>query len=228
VNSIKKTARIAGFMFIFYIATGIASMVIFRQATSGAEETAAKLASIAQHAPLMHMTSLLSLLTFFVAVMLAVALYMLTHNQNPYIAITALCCRAAEGMINAFSAICTLGLLSVATASTVTTAPDSAAAQALGGLLLKQDGSSFLVSGTCFAVGSTLYSYLFLRAKSIPTLIAWFGLFSSLVLVVELPLQIMGFVGGPLTTYIWIPILVFEVTLGLWLLIKGVTIQVTQ
>ena len=36
-------ARLAGFMFLFYIAIGIASMVMFSQATSGAEGTAAKL-----------------------------------------------------------------------------------------------------------------------------------------------------------------------------------------
>ena len=43
-------ARFAGFMFLFYIATGITSLVLFNQATSGAEGTAAKLASIAQQA----------------------------------------------------------------------------------------------------------------------------------------------------------------------------------
>ncbi len=34
-------ARLAGFMFLFYIATGVASIVLFNQATSGAEGTAA-------------------------------------------------------------------------------------------------------------------------------------------------------------------------------------------
>lgn len=45
-------------MYLFYIAIGIASMVMFNQATSGAEGTAAKLASIAQHAPLVRLTAL--------------------------------------------------------------------------------------------------------------------------------------------------------------------------
>ncbi|MDO8313008.1 MAG: DUF4386 domain-containing protein [Sideroxyarcus sp.] len=226
MNSRKREARIAGFMFLFYIVTGIASMVLFNQATGGAEGTAAKLASIAQHAPLVRWTALLGLLTFFVAVMLAVALYVLTRDQNPYLAIVALCCRAAEGMINALSAVGTLGLLSAATASTVAAAPDSAAAHALGVLLLQQDGSSFLISATCFAVGSTLYSYLFLCARSIPVPLAWLGVVASVLLVVSLPLQIAGFIKG--TWFVWIPMLVFEVALGLWLLIKGVAAQTTS
>ncbi|MFC2151822.1 DUF4386 domain-containing protein [Bacteroidota bacterium] len=228
VFTFKKTARLAGFMFLFYIAISFISMAISNQVTSGAYGVEAKLASIAQHVPLVHLSALLCLLTFFVATVLAVALYVLTRNQNPYIALLALCCRVAEGMIIAFSAVWTLGLLSVATASTVEAAPASAAAQALGDFLLQQDGSSILVSSICFAVGSTLYSYLFLRARSIPVLLAWFGLFASILLVVALPLQLLGFLPEAVNIFIWLPMLVFEVTFALWLLIKGVTAPVTQ
>jgi hypothetical protein len=218
-------ARLAGFMFLFYIATGIASMILFNQATSGAEGTAAKLASIAQHAPLVRLTAVLALLAFFDAVVLAVALYALTRDTDPDLAVMALCCRVGEGVICAFSAASTLGLLSVAAASTAVAAPDAAAAHALGALLLQQDGLGAPIAATCFAVGSTLYSYLFLRARSIPVPLAWLGVLASVLLVVVLPLQLAGFIGGPVTTYIWLPILVFEVTLGLWLLIKGVAAQ---
>jgi hypothetical protein len=225
---IKKAERIAGSMFLFYIAISIISMAISNQATSGADGVAAKLSSIAQHLPLMRLTALLSLFTFFVAAVLAVALYVLTRNQNPYIALLALCCRIAEGIVIAFSAVWTLGLMSVATASTIATASDSATAQALGGFLMQQDGSSTIISATCFAVGSTIYSYLFLRARSIPVLLAWFGLFASMLLVVALPLQLLGFLSEAVNIFIWLPVLVFEVMLALWLLFKGVTVTVIQ
>ncbi len=76
---------------------------------------------------------------------------------------------------------------------------------------------------TVFAVGSTLFSYLFLRARSIPVWLAWLGIFSSVLLVVGLPSQLVGLVKGPVVDYyMWIPMFVFEVTLALWLLIKGV------
>jgi hypothetical protein len=215
-------ARLAGFMFLFYIATGITSMVLFRQATGGAEGTAATLASLAQHATTVRLTVLLTLLTFFVAVTLAVSLYALTRDEDRDLALLALCCRATEAVIAPISAVQTMGLLSVATASTAAAAPDTAAMHALGALLLQQGDSGTLVAATCFAVGSTVYSYLFLRARSIPVPLAQLGVVASLLLVVALPLQLAGVLRRPVTYYVWIPMAVFEVTLGLWLLIRGV------
>ncbi len=220
--TLRTNARLAGFMFLFYIATGIASMVAFHQATRGAEGTAATLASIARHAPLVRLTAVLTLLTFFDAVALAVALYALTRDEDRDLAVLALCCRVGEGVIAATAAIRTVELLSVATASTAAAASDATAAHALGALLLQRGG--FPIAATCFAVGSTIYSYLFLRARSIPVLLAWLGVLASILLVVGLPLQLAGVLDGLATALMWVPMAVYEVTLGLWLLIKGVTV----
>jgi hypothetical protein len=45
---------------------------------------------------------------------------------------------------------------------------------------------------------------------------------ASAALVVILPLQLAGLVTGAMGWPAWIPMLVFEITLGLWLLIKAV------
>jgi len=76
-----------------------------------------------------------------------------------------------------------------------------------------------MVGATCFAVGSTLFAYLFLRARSIPTTLAWLGVVASALLVVALPVRIAGFLPPVLTWPIWMPMLAFEVTLALF--IKG-------
>jgi hypothetical protein len=220
-------ARLAGFMFLFYIAIGITSMVLFRQATGGAEGTAATLASLAQHATIVRLTALLTLLMFFAAVVLGVTLYALTRDEDRDLAVLALCCRATEGVIGAVAAVSTLDLLSVATAST-TAAPEAAAARAFGVGLLQQGDSGTVVAATCFAVGSTLFCYLFLRARSIPLPLARLGLVASLLLVAALPFRLLGLLHGPLTYYVWIPMAVFEVTLALWLLIKGVAAPATR
>ena len=79
-----------------------------------------------------------------------------------------------------------------------------------------------------FAVGSTLFSWLLLRGRLIPVALAWLGVIASALLVVILPLQLAGLFGGPtswsasVTWLIWLPMLVFELVLALWLLIKGV------
>ncbi len=79
-----------------------------------------------------------------------------------------------------------------------------------------------------FAVGSTLFSWLLLRGRMIPIPLAWLGVIASVLLVVILPLQLTGLFGGPTdwsasaTWLVWLPMLVYEVVLALWLLIKGV------
>jgi hypothetical protein len=220
-----KCARLAGFTFLIYIVTSIISMVLHGQATGGAEGTAAKLESIAQNAYLVRVDILLTLLCAAYAVILAVLLYSLTRDENPHLAMIALCCRFSEGFILVLAPVISLGQLSVASMSVSASAADVSASNALGVLALKIGDWSGIMGAICFSAGSLIYSYLFLRSRRIPVPLAWFGVVASILLVVILPLQLTGFYEGPALNYIWFPMLGFEVTLALWLLIKGVAMR---
>ena len=80
-----------------------------------------------------------------------------------------------------------------------------------------------------FAVGSTIFCWLLLRGRMIPTSLAWLGVAASAGLVVLLIAQRAGMFGGrtdwssPFTWAVWLPLLVFELTFAVWLLIKGVS-----
>jgi len=80
-----------------------------------------------------------------------------------------------------------------------------------------------------FAVGSTIFSWLLLRGRMIPVALGRLGVVASVLLVVILPLQRAGLLGGPtswsssVTWLIWLPAAAFEIALALWLLIKGVS-----
>jgi hypothetical protein len=211
-------ARIAGFTFLVYIAATITSMVLYARATSGAG-VAAQLAAIAQHAADVRLTILLGLLQNLSALVLAVTLYAITRETDPDLAMLALTCRVAEG-IAGMDVSQTLGLLWLATA-TGATAPDAGAAHVLGAFLLKM-GATFNASAFFFAVGSTLFWWLLLRGRMIPVALAWLGVLASILTVVCFPLQLVGLLGGPVTSFMWYPVLLFEVTLALWLIIKGV------
>jgi len=114
-----------------------------------------------------------------------------------------------------------VGRLWLATASGAN-APDPAAANALGAILLTLPSWSAIICATFFAVGSTFFSYLLLRGRMVHVALAWVGVVASILLVVALPLQLAGILRGPITQLMWLPMLAFEVPLGLWLLIKGV------
>ncbi|HVS01083.1 MAG TPA: DUF4386 domain-containing protein, partial [Thermoanaerobaculia bacterium] len=207
-------ARVAGVTFLVYIAAGVAAMALFGRATSG-QGIAAKLASLARHATDVRVFVLLTLLTSLSALVLAVTLHAITREEDPDLALLALACRVGEGLIGSLAIPRTLGLLWLATA-TGADAPGPGAAQALGGYLLRgQAGASF------FAIGSTLFAYLLLRGRMVPAVLAWLGVIASVLLVVFLPLQMAGLVGGASTFWagvgwlVWMPMLVFEVGLAL-------------
>ncbi len=220
--TLRTNARLAGFTFLFYIAAGITSMVLSGRAMGG-EGIVAKLANIAQHTMEMRIAVLLSLLMCFSALVLGVTLYAITRAQDRDLAMLGFISRVAEGLAGMFMPE-TLALLWLATA-TGANAPDPAAAHALGAFLLKI--GTWSPSATFFAVGSTLFSWLLLRGRMIPVALAWLGVLASVLLVVILPLQLAGLFGGAdwysaVTWLIWLPMLVYEVALALWLIIKGV------
>jgi len=212
-------ARLAGLTFLAYIVTGIADLMLFGRVATGAD-AAAKLANLAQHVTTVRVCAVLELLTFFEAAILAVTLYAITREADPDLALLAFSCRVAEGVLGAAAAVRTLGLAQIASA-----AANPAAATALESSLLAQGGSTGRVGATCFAVGSTLFAYLFLRARSIPVPLAWLGVAASALLVVALPIQLIGFLPRALAWPMWMPMLVFEVTLAFWLIIKGTAVR---
>ena len=214
------SARIAGFTFLFYIAVAFPSMVLVGRATGG-EGTAAKLASVAAHVSDVRLGTLLGLLGCFAAVVLAVTLYGITRDVDHEVAMMVMACRTGEGVLGVVGIPNTLGLVWLATSGGAPGAPDAAAASAVGAYLL-MPAQSAMIGAPFFALGSLAFSYLLLRGRLVPVALAWLGVLASVLVAVCLPLQLSGYLTGKLTQLMWLPMLAFEVPLGLWLLIRGV------
>ena len=214
-------ARIAGFTYLFYAAIGICSELLMHQAR-GSDGDAAKLAHIGQYATNVRLTILIVLLESLSAIVLGVTLYGITRDEDHELAMLAMACRVAEGILGTLNIPSYLGLLWLAKAGVGTGALDIPATNALRAFLL-MPGASVPIGSIFFAVGNTIFSWLLLRGRMVPVSIAWLGVFASGLLAVALPLQLAGFPTGPLSGYTqWLPALVFQVAIALWLLIKGV------
>ncbi|MGC2183632.1 MAG: DUF4386 domain-containing protein [Terriglobales bacterium] len=223
-----RSARIAGFTYLFYAAIGICSELLMHQAR-GAGDDVETLARIGQYATNVRLTILIALLECLSALVLGVTLYGITRAEDHELAMLGLVCRVVEGVLGSLNNIPGyLGLLWLAKAGVGTGLPDIATANALRAFLL-MPGPSVPLGAMFFAVGSLIFSWLLLRGRMVPVSIAWLGVVAAGLLVVVLPLQLAGFPAGPLTGYyLWLPALVFQVVLGLWLLIKGVATPATR
>jgi hypothetical protein len=219
-------SRIAGITFLFYIVVGITSLVLFGSATRG-DGVTAQLASMAQHATSVRIVIVLSLLTCFAALVLAVTLYAITREQDADLAMLVMVCRVAEGVIGGAFITSTLGLLWLATTN-ATDIPHEDGRYVLGSFLLKLQTWSPQICAIFFALGSTIFSWLLLRGRMVPIPLAWLGVVASGLILLLLPIQLAGFSGSAVFALIWLPMLVFEVWLALLLIIKGVNTPVTR
>lgn len=82
-----------------------------------------------------------------------------------------------------------------------------------------------------FAAGNMLFCVLFLRGRLIARPLAWFGVIASSFLVLLILSQRAGFFGSTewsssATWFAWLPVLIFQLTLAVWFLTKGVTASV--
>lgn len=211
------SARIAGFTFLFYIAAGIASLLLFGRTTAGVD-IAAKLATLAHHEVELGFVVLLDLACSFSAMTLGVTLYALTWRQGAHLAMFALVCRLCEGFLIAAAIPNNLDLLWLANAAGGG-GQDTNTTQMLAASLLR---SNVALTSSFFAMGSLLFAVLFVRGRIIPAALAWLGVIASTLLVIAMPLQLAGFLDGDDTSLLWLPMLAFEVPLGLWLLFRGV------
>lgn len=71
-------------------------------------------------------------------------------------------------------------------------------------------------------MGSLFFSWLLLRGRMIPIVLARLGVVASILVVIGLPLQLAGVLHDPITSLMWLPMAAYEIPLGLWLLVKGV------
>jgi hypothetical protein len=193
-------------------------MILSGHALHG-EDVPTRLASVAAHVPSLRAAMLLNLAGGFCALVLGVNLYAITKEEDHDLALLGLVCRIAEGVLGAGSIQRSLGLLWLAT-SVDAGALHTGGREALGAYLLQ--GPSMAISAVFFAVGSALFSWLLLRGRMIPAVLAWIGVIASALLVVALPLQLVGLLRGMVAQVVWLPMVVFEVPLAFWLLIKGV------
>lgn len=213
-------ARVAGWALLVYIAAGISAMVLSARVLSGGPDIGARLANVAAHPAAVGVTVLLSLVMTACALALAVTLYGLTREVDADVALAGLVCRTAEAVVG--QAVPYTLLIAWLAAAPGPSAPDATAARDLAALLLRAEGLTVLVSATFFAWGSAAFCGLLLRGRLIPAGLAWLGVGASWLLVAGLPLRLAGLLPPGAEAPLWIPMALFEVPAGVWLIVRGV------
>jgi hypothetical protein len=209
-------ARIAGISYLLYIAVAYPGIVLSRNVTKG-DNVAAQLATLSLRASDVRLIVISSFLSAMCAFALAVSLYRITRDANEEIAAAGMICRATEGIVGALTIVPTLGLLDIARGGSSA----QEASHQLANFLLAGGDWTTTLAAAFFAVGSTLFCWLLLRARIIPLPLGILGFAGSLIIAVGLPLQLAGYLTAAMMRPMWVPIALFEITVAFWFIIKG-------
>jgi hypothetical protein len=220
----RKWARVVGFSYVFALLPSIFSEFYVSGRLMVSDNAIATAQNIIAHERLFRLGIASNLLVFAADVLLVTALYVVLERVNRRLALLAVFFRLIEttilfvAVLNDFDV---LRLLSGASYLT-TINPDQLAA--LARVSIGAHTSAYGVALLLFGFGSPVFCYLWLRSGYIPKPLAVWGLLASVwigicsfafIVFPELRQVIsIGYYGGP--------IFLFELTIGLWLLIRGV------
>jgi hypothetical protein len=232
-ESQRKAARVVGFtcLFVnlFLLITGTFAEFYARGPQIVRDEAVQTIKSIAASERLFRIDIVSDLIAFAGSVILVLALYVVLKPINRNVALFAAFWRLAECSILAVITLNDLASLALLSRSDYSGAFDTQRLQARVNTFTSVHGAGYLLGLVFFGLGSTVFSYLWFKSRYIPRGLAAWGIFSSLVTaVVTLAVMLFPNLSAFVMPVYLAPIFIFEVTLGLWLLIKGIQAPIVE
>jgi len=221
-----KAARLAGLLYLIAMATGLfAEFYVHFPSTLIVSGDAAKTASnIMANERLYRIGIANNIITFAIDVALIWALYVLLRPVNRNLALLAVFFRLVETTMACVAIINYYVAMQLVRDADHLKAFDSNQMQSLS-ILHDTYALTFIVVAIFLGLGSTIFNYLLFKSGYIPKVLAAWGIFSSLLLLIsQFAIVIFPEVEKTIIPACYGPIAIDEIALGLWLLLKAVNI----
>jgi Domain of unknown function (DUF4386) len=229
-SSLGRTARIAGFIFLFIVISYTLSWIFVYSRLIAAGNVSAIASNILANPALFRIGIASDLLIVVSGIVLTVALYIILKPVNRNLALFALCLKMADAVLAAATVSLSFLALQMLTGEAFLTAGNPEHVQDLVGLFLSLHATAATIPLVFTSLGFIVFFYLFFKSKYIPGILAGFGIFSYALLFLYSFVTILG--AKPATALLgnfdlicFAPSCLFELTIGLWLLVKGVNVR---
>lgn len=219
----KNLARIAGFCYLIVIATGIFSEVFVRQALRVSHDALFTAQNIKTHEMLFRWGFVADLINFVIGLPAILIIYHIFKQVNKLMLQLALAFVIIQTAIIAVNLLNQISPLLILSNETYLNAfqPNQLAALSLLSLNIQIQGYAIglvFFGFYCLIIGSVIY-----KSNIIPKILGILYAFSGLCYLINSFTMFLskGF-ANPLFLYLAIPIFIGELSLCLWLLIKGI------
>jgi hypothetical protein len=162
-------------------------------------------------------------LVCYTAVLVATwALYVLLRSVDRNLAVLAVLLRLMELALHFNVTTQSLTALRLLSGADYLQVIDTTVLQSLAQLAIGVQGAGMNTGFVLLGLGSAVFAWLFFKSRYIPRILAGWGVFASLLLSAYAFTVILFPRAAALQIVPMLPMGIYEVSLGLWLLLKGV------
>jgi hypothetical protein len=223
-ESQRKAARVVGFTFLFAMAIVVFANygINFRLIVPGNAVDTAR--NIMAHETLFRINIACNLIYSAAVGVLLASLFVILKPVNRNLALVAAFCRLVFALMWSVIALNTLGALRLLGNDAYLPAFGADQLQTLARLHIDAGHDAYYVGLPFWGLASTVCSYLWFKSRYIPRALAAFGVISSAWCVIcAFAFIVFPHFETTVNAY-WfdMPMVIFEMVLGFWLLLKGI------
>ncbi len=223
----RKAAKVAGLIFLFIVIGWTLNWTLVDSKLIVAGNATATVNNIMANELLFRIGITNQLIFSISGVVLALALYIILKPVNKNLALLALFLKLTEAILGAVIALCSFIALLILKGQALTVfEPEQI--QTLVGLFLNGRISISAIPMVFLGINLMVFFYLLFKSKYVPRILAGFGILSyALIFIYALITLLLPNYAAILIIQIfcWVPSILFELVIGLWLLFKGVNVQ---
>lgn len=219
MNSNRRTAIIAGVLFIIGTVAGVLSVVFLGPILDAPDY----LFQFSANKTQVIIGALLVIIMGVALAMVPVMMFPILKKQNKALALGYVVFRALEAVTSIAIVISWLLLITLSQEYVKAGAPDASYFQTFGTLLLEADDWISPISTIVFILGALMFYYLLYQSKLIPRLISVWGLIAAIPYLAAGLLLMFTIISPSSTTQIVLmaPLGLQEMVLAVWLIVKG-------
>lgn len=218
MNSYRTNARTAGILFIIAIVAPIASFP-FTQYINDADY----LVTVAHNSSMVIAGGLLEMVMAIAVVGIAVCLYPVLKKYNESLALGAVSFRLIEGILGMVAIVSLLSLVSLGRDYLAGGQANDLLFTSLGALMLDVRHWAGVLGPIAFILAALMYYYIFFKARFVPRWLSVWGLAGVPLWLTGELLILFGTTDSfsTLVVLLDLPIALNELTLAVWLIVKG-------
>jgi hypothetical protein len=218
-SSQRAAAKAAGFAYLFVLIVSVFAEFYVPAQLFRLDSAADTARNIVAHEQMFRLGIASNLIGFVADVALIAALYVVTRPLSPHLALLAALWRLMETAMMFSTTLNHLDVLRFLSGAEYLRAFEQDQLQALARFSISAHGSGYNVGLLLFGFGSTLFCYLWFKSGYVPRSLAALGVLASILVGASA----FAFILQPSLAKVispgcFVPIFLFEMMMGLWLL----------